>query len=169
MTEKQQGQYIHLLSHAWLSEEPGTLPMPVEVAARLVGWKPSKLRSFFAQFPTAFVPILNANWTNSGPKRDLFVNEFVHDQWIRYQEISEIRRKAASKCPANAKQEHRSSPSPAVAPSNSTPKYTRSARSSPSYVGQGPVAQMKCRDCGEVFQRQAERDSHECPKMSKVQ
>jgi hypothetical protein len=95
MSRGDQADYLHLLCHAWLSEEPGTLPSPIETAARVVGWKPSELRSFFARFPTCF-----ERKTRRG--LDAFWNEFLSAQWDKYRDISEKRSRAASKSTAIA-------------------------------------------------------------------
>jgi hypothetical protein len=50
MSREQRGDYMDLQAAAWLSEEPGTLPLPFEVAAKEVGMSTRTLRKFVESF-----------------------------------------------------------------------------------------------------------------------
>jgi hypothetical protein len=92
MSDLEKALFVDMLAAAWDSDEPGTLPLPIEVTARILGRKSSTTRAFLDKYPSCFKEI-------SGK----LVNEKLHDQWLRYQEISEKRASAAqSRYPANA-------------------------------------------------------------------
>jgi hypothetical protein len=57
MSYHHRGIYIELLSAAWDSDEPGTLPLPIDLAARSAGLDPRSLRDFMAKSPGCFVEV----------------------------------------------------------------------------------------------------------------
>jgi hypothetical protein len=90
MSRGDQADFMHLLCHAWLSEIPGSLPYPSEAAAKIVGWKASKLRHFLRQFPTTFV-----RKTSHG--LDAFWNEVLLNQYDEMLAFTESKRFAGIK------------------------------------------------------------------------
>lgn len=84
MTRQERGDYIDLLAAAWESEEPGTLPAPVELAARCAGLDVRLVRNFFNKYPHIFA----LADTQQGPK---YINEKLHKMYLNYREISEVR------------------------------------------------------------------------------
>lgn len=93
MTLSQEGLYIRLLALAWDSEEPGTIRGTIPQIARQIGVESETIRRFVGEFPATFRR--NSNGLTS---------EKLREQFVKYSEISEKRRQAASKCSANAKQ-----------------------------------------------------------------
>src|SRR5580698_5039001 len=75
MSLRDQGLFIRTLSASWLSDEPGTLPLPMGVAARLVGISLRNLCDFTAKWKTI--------WIQRDSK--LF-NDKLHNQWLELQE-----------------------------------------------------------------------------------
>jgi hypothetical protein len=55
MTRQEIGDYITLLAAAWDSDDPGTLPLPVEIAAKCAGTDPRVVRNFLAKYPHTFI------------------------------------------------------------------------------------------------------------------
>jgi hypothetical protein len=57
MSMHHRGIYITVRAAMWNCEEPGTLPLPIELAARSAGIDPRSLRDFMAKFPKCFSQI----------------------------------------------------------------------------------------------------------------
>jgi uncharacterized protein YdaU (DUF1376 family) len=51
MSREQRGDYMDLQAASWLSEEPGTLPLPYELAAKECGMSTRTCRKFVESFP----------------------------------------------------------------------------------------------------------------------
>lgn len=83
MNMHERGIYITLLAAAWDSDEPGTLPLPVEIAARSARLDPRCLRNFLSKFPRS--------WREIGSK---LVNEKLHQQWLS---LSQFQQNASDK------------------------------------------------------------------------
>lgn len=84
MSMHHRGVYITMLAASWDSEEPGTLPLPIEIAAKLCRSDPRSLRDFVAKWPRC--------WVEVGSK---LVNHKLRENWLNYRKISDIKRKAA--------------------------------------------------------------------------
>jgi hypothetical protein len=107
MTRQDLGDFINLLACAWCSDEPGTFLLTEAEAkggakawakgvAKAIGKRPQIVHSFLRRFPEVFVRI----------DRRL-VNHKIHNQWLKYKEISDKRSQAAqSRYPAIAQQMH---------------------------------------------------------------
>jgi hypothetical protein len=80
MNYHQRGLYIDMLAAAWDSDEPGSLPLPLEIAARSVGCDVRSLRDLLSKFPRCFVQVGSH-----------LVNEKLVEQARKYQEISKKR------------------------------------------------------------------------------
>jgi len=97
------GIYITVLAAMWDSDEPGTLTLPIEVAAKSAGLDPRSLRDFVSKSPRCLVEIDGK-----------LVNEKLREQAVKYREISGKRAEAARLMhAANAQQKHRSASSSA--------------------------------------------------------
>lgn len=86
MSWKDQGIYMRLLASSWMSSEPGTLPLPLSLGAKVVGLDTRLLGGFLKRNPTTF--------RNSG---DRLVNDKLLSEWLKYKELSEKRADAARK------------------------------------------------------------------------
>ena len=93
MTHEEKGIFADLMALAWDSEEPGTISLDFPSICRELRVYSTTLRKFLRKFPTTWQKV---NSTLVQPKLRL--------QWLKYQEISEKRKQAASKCSANAQQ-----------------------------------------------------------------
>lgn len=51
MTREQRGDFIDMLAAAWDQDEPGTLPLPFELAAKICGMSIRSFRKFVETFP----------------------------------------------------------------------------------------------------------------------
>ena len=99
------GIFITALNASWDSEEPGTLPADLEVAARICRIQVRTFRNFLQRYPETFRQF-----------GDKLVNQKLHSCWINYQEISEKRRKAVeTRYSTNVEQEHLSASASAPA------------------------------------------------------
>jgi uncharacterized protein YdaU (DUF1376 family) len=85
MSMHHRGIYIQLLAASWDQDEPGTLPLPIEIAARSARLDPRSLRDFMAKSPRCFVEV--------GSK---LVNRKLQKQWKDFQEYQEKQRVAAN-------------------------------------------------------------------------
>jgi hypothetical protein len=85
MNYHQRGLYIDMLAAAWDSDEPGSLPLPLEIAARSVGCDVRSLRDLLSKFPRCFVQVGSH-----------LVNDKLVEQARKYQEISKKRTSAAN-------------------------------------------------------------------------
>lgn len=183
MSRGQRADFLHLLCHAWLSEIPGSLPYPVEAAAKIVGWKASKLRSFLSQFPTTF-----ERKTSHG--LDAFWNELLLKQYDEMVAHSESKRVAGIKGNAvrwhSESQEHRSASASALASAKSkdnpglthTPFYDKNKKqeqvrieansgSGPSDLGLGGFVVKICEHCGAEY-RSKQKHDRECRVLTAV-
>lgn len=68
MNFHQRGLYIEMLAASWDSEEPGTLPLPLEIASRSIGCDIRSLRDFLTKFPNCFQRI---EGTSTGDRLDI--------------------------------------------------------------------------------------------------
>lgn len=125
MSRQQKGDYIELLAACWDSDEPGTLPLPIELAARLARLHPRSLLDLRSKYPSIFIEV-----------QGRLVNEKLRNQWLKYKEISEKRAKAAhsmhqSQTHASAQQMLYSASASASAPAITTkaPPTPRAAQS----------------------------------------
>jgi uncharacterized protein YdaU (DUF1376 family) len=85
MDDHEKAVYIDMLAAAWDSDEPGTLPLDLTVCAKVCGRNVRSLRSFLSKFGQTFEEV-------SGK----LVNEKLHEQWLKYKELSEKRSSAAN-------------------------------------------------------------------------
>ena len=121
MTPHHRGIYIDLLAAAWNSDEPGTLPLPLDFAARSAGLDIRILRDFMAKSPRCFREI--------GTK---LVNEKLHEQWLSYKELSVKRSNAAkSRYAASAQLLHEQNGRSAFASASAT-----AIKEEPKTIGQ---------------------------------
>lgn len=111
MSMADRGVFISLLSAAWDTDEPGTLPLPIAITARCARLDIRLVRNFLNKFPTCFEQ-LNGK----------LVNKKLHENWTNYQRISEIKRKSAeARYAAYAAQNGQSASASASAPKTITP------------------------------------------------
>lgn len=110
MNDHEKAVFIDMLAAAWDSSEPGTLPLPIELAAKVCGRNVRSLVKLLSKFPQTFVEV-------SGK----LVNQKLFDQALNYREISSKRSQAAFKSHANAQQLHHTASATASAKSNTTP------------------------------------------------
>lgn len=75
MTRAQRGDFIEMLAASWDQDEPGTLPLPVELSAKIVGILPSVFISFRKRFPKI--------WQEIDGK---LVNPKLREQWLELQQ-----------------------------------------------------------------------------------
>lgn len=81
MTREQRGDFIDMLAASWDQEEPGTLPLPIELSAKICGISARSLRKFVETFPKL--------WQIDG---DRLVNPKLRAQW---EELQQLKRKQA--------------------------------------------------------------------------
>ena len=70
MTREQKGDLIEMLAASWDQDPPGSLPLPVQLAANSAGLDPRVVRSLIAKFPKLWIeidgrlvnPKLRAQW-----------------------------------------------------------------------------------------------------------
>jgi hypothetical protein len=103
MSMRHRGVYITALAAMWDSEEPGTLPLPIEIAARSMGSDPRSLRDFVAKWPRCLVEI-----------EGKLVNPKLRAQWQELQQRKQVLSDAAKR--TNEKRWPR--PSPSESPSD---------------------------------------------------
>ena len=123
MSRADKGTYIDLLAAAWDSEEPGTLPLPVEIAAKSACVLPKILRRFCDKWPQCFVK-----------KEDKLINEKLHSQWLDLQE----RQRVLSHAAKQTNEKRWGKPSPSESPSES-PSGRSSSSSSTAYKSKNPT------------------------------
>lgn len=93
MTLAEEGLYIRLCALAWDCEEPGIIRLTVPRISRLIGVESPTILRFLANFPDTF------RATSDG-----FQQEKLHEQFLKYKEISEKRSLAGSKSSSSVKQ-----------------------------------------------------------------
>jgi hypothetical protein len=105
MSRAERGLFWDMAAFAWDSEEPGTITLPIQDFAKLLGVSPKVLTNFLVKFPKTFVK-LSESFEETFGKLDSSLNKLVQPklakQWTNYKEISEKRRKAAETRYANA-------------------------------------------------------------------
>jgi hypothetical protein len=77
MSMHHRGVYITVLAAMWNSDEPGTLPMPIEDAAKAAGIDQRSLKDFMSKFPQCLVGLdgkvvsveLREQWTKKASRR----------------------------------------------------------------------------------------------------
>ena len=118
MSERDEGLFIRLLAYSWNSSDPGTLPLPLRLTARLTGKPLLRLRSFLDTNPMAFREVDGR-----------LINDKLYSIWLGYKELSEKRRLASlSKNNAIAKQLVHSALASALASASKDLKQTPSAK-----------------------------------------
>ena len=85
MSRKDKGDYIELLAAAWESDEPGTLPLPIEIAAKSARLDPRVVRNFVSKYGGCFEEIDGK-----------LVNKKLRDQWLALVQHAEHKRDAAN-------------------------------------------------------------------------
>jgi hypothetical protein len=121
MSAKDRGVYIDLLAASWDSEEPGTLPLPVEIAARCAGLDVRLVTNFLHKFETCFLQ-LNGK----------LVNEKLHNQWLNLQERQRVLSDAAKQ--TNEKRWGKPSPSESPSGRSSSSSSTAYKSKNPTYL-----------------------------------
>jgi hypothetical protein len=105
MSRAERGLFWDMAAFAWDSDEPGTVNLPLQDFAKLLGVSPKVLRKFLENFPKTFVK-LSESFPKTFVKLDSTLNQFIQpklaEQWANYKEISDKRRKAAESRYANA-------------------------------------------------------------------
>jgi hypothetical protein len=86
MTRAQKGDAIDSMAASWDQDEPGTLPMPEEHAAKIIGITVKQLTNFRRTFPKF--------WQLQG---DLLVNPKLRSQWGDLQQIKRSQSDAAKR------------------------------------------------------------------------
>ena len=112
MSRAERGLFLDMIAFAWDSDEPGTIDMPVQSFAKLLGISSKVLRKFLAKFPKTFVKVTSKKFKLSQPK--------LTEQWISLCALSDIRKKAAMARYANAEHKDQSASSSAFASSSAS-------------------------------------------------
>jgi hypothetical protein len=86
MSHKERGVYIELLAAAWDQEEPGKLPLPIELVSRCAGLDPRLVPNFLKKFPTSFQEIDGK-----------LVSTKLNNQWLELKELREKKSDAGKK------------------------------------------------------------------------
>lgn len=86
MNYHQRGIYIEILAAAWDSDEPGTLPLPIEIAARSAGLDPRSLRDFMSKSPGCLIEI-----------DGMLVQPKLREQWLKLKENADSYRDRGKK------------------------------------------------------------------------
>jgi hypothetical protein len=86
MTRDQRGDFIDTLAASWDQDEPGTLPLPIELAAKICGISVRSFRKFVETFPKL--------WQIDG---DQLVNPKLRAQWEGLQQLKQKQSDAARK------------------------------------------------------------------------
>jgi len=86
MTREMKGDYIDTLAAGWDQEEPGTLPLPIEQAAKICGISVRSFRKFVETFPKL--------WQIDGNR---LVNPKLRAQWEGLQQLKQKQSDAARK------------------------------------------------------------------------
>jgi hypothetical protein len=84
MSMRHRGVYITVLAAMWDSDEPGTLPLPLEVAARSAGLDPRSLRDFVSKSPRCLIEVDGK-----------LVNEKLREQWEKLMQFKQTQADAA--------------------------------------------------------------------------
>lgn len=107
MSAADRGNYIDLLAGAWESDIPGTLPLPLEAAARQAHLDIRVVRNFLRRYPLSIVQVRdkyevevsNLYHRYELPIEDLrgkLVNFKLFEQWLRYRWLRNKKSKAAN-------------------------------------------------------------------------
>jgi hypothetical protein len=86
MTRDQRGDFIDTLAASWDQDEPGTLPLPIELAAKICGISVRSFRKFVESFPKL--------WQIDGNR---LVNPKLRAQWEGLQQLKQKQSDAARK------------------------------------------------------------------------
>jgi hypothetical protein len=86
MTRDQRGDFIDTLAASWDQDEPGTLPLPIELAAKICGISVRSFRKFVESFPKL--------WQIDGNR---LVNPKLRAQWEGLQQLKQKQSDAAIK------------------------------------------------------------------------
>jgi hypothetical protein len=84
MTREQRGDLIDTLATSWDQDEPGTLPLPIELAAKICGISVRSFRKFVETFPKL--------WQIDGNR---LVNPKLRAQWEELQQLKQKQSDAA--------------------------------------------------------------------------
>ena len=79
MAREQRGDYIDSLAASWDQDEPGTLPLPIELSAKICGISVRSFRKFVETFPEL--------WQIDG---DRLVNPELRAQWVEMQQRQQV-------------------------------------------------------------------------------
>lgn len=141
MSRAERGLFWDMAAFAWDADEPGTVNLPLQDFAKLLGVSPKVLRKFLENFPKTFVK-LSESFPQTFVKLDSMLNQFIQpklaEQWANYKEISDKRRKAAEARYANAKHKEHSASASASASAFASAPNTNTKKPSASVEG-GPV------------------------------
>jgi uncharacterized protein YdaU (DUF1376 family) len=85
MSWKDRGIYLEILIGSWESDEPGTIPLPLSLGAKVLGVHPTLLRSFLDRYPSTFYEV-----------NGRLVNHKLHTQWLQMKRVSEAKTRAAN-------------------------------------------------------------------------
>lgn len=85
MSFDERGIYISLLAASWNLHEPGTIPLPLSLGAKVVGIHPTTLRRFLSLYPQTFIE-----------KDGRLVNDKLRNQWLHLEEVRKQRSYAAN-------------------------------------------------------------------------
>jgi hypothetical protein len=86
MTREQRGDFIDMLAASWDHDEPGTLPLPIEVAAKICGISARSCRKFVETFPKL--------WQIDGNR---LVNPTLRAQWEQLRQLKQKQSDGARK------------------------------------------------------------------------
>jgi len=86
MTRQEKGDLIEMLAASWDSDEPGSLPLPVQLAANSAGLDPRVVRKMLTKFPKLWVEI-----------NGRLVNPKLRAQWEEMQQRQRAQSEAAKK------------------------------------------------------------------------
>jgi hypothetical protein len=93
MSYHEKGVFIDLLAAAWDSDEPGTLPFPIEVCARSAGVPLRILRRLLTKYPQIFQKSVDEMQAN---KTKVF-NPKLHGQWVELLQRTETQSDAGKR------------------------------------------------------------------------
>jgi uncharacterized protein YdaU (DUF1376 family) len=85
MTHAERGIYVWLLCVSWNGDEPGTLPLPLQLTARCAGLDTRVVKNFLRKYPNSFQKQGNH-----------LINHKLAEQWRDFLEFQEKKRLAAN-------------------------------------------------------------------------
>ncbi len=80
MDFRDQGIYMRILAASWMSSDPGTIPLPLSLGAKVIGLPPRLVLAFLTRNPGAFTEVDGR-----------LVNEKLHAQWLELKDLREKR------------------------------------------------------------------------------